>query len=72
MAKIKDIKGLEILDSRGNPTVAAAVVLDSGASGQAAAPSGASTGKYNRFLWIESELGADAVYGGRAAFPVLG
>ena len=27
--------------------------------------------KYNRLLWIESELGADAVYGGRAAFPVL-
>jgi len=44
MARIKDIRGLEILDSRGNPTVAASVVLDSGASGQAAAPSGASTG----------------------------
>ena len=44
MAKIKDIRGLEILDSRGNPTVAATVVLDSGASGHAAAPSGASTG----------------------------
>src|SRR5207253_812380 len=44
MAKIKDIRGLEILDSRGNPTVAATVVLDSGASGNAAAPSGASTG----------------------------
>jgi len=27
--------------------------------------------KYNRLLWIESELGADATYGGRAAFPVL-
>src|SRR5438046_5966017 len=44
VAKIKDIRGLEILDSRGNPTVAATVVLDSGASGHAAAPSGASTG----------------------------
>lgn len=44
VAKIKDIRGLEILDSRGNPTVAAAVVLDSGARGYAAAPSGASTG----------------------------
>ena len=44
MAQIKGIYGIEILDSRGNPTVAASVVLDSGASGYAAAPSGASTG----------------------------
>jgi enolase len=44
MAQIKGIHGIEILDSRGNPTVAASVVLDSGASGYAAAPSGASTG----------------------------
>jgi len=44
MSTIKDIRGTEILDSRGNPTVAATVVLDSGATGHAAAPSGASTG----------------------------
>ncbi|HSI48140.1 MAG TPA: phosphopyruvate hydratase [Ideonella sp.] len=44
MASITDIRGLEIIDSRGNPTVAATVTLDSGASGYAAAPSGASTG----------------------------
>jgi enolase len=44
MAKIQDIRGYEILDSRGNPTVAAAVVLDSGARGFAGVPSGASTG----------------------------
>ncbi|MDM0053973.1 phosphopyruvate hydratase [Variovorax sp. J22R115] len=44
MTTIKHIQGIEILDSRGNPTVAAAVVLESGASGFAAAPSGASTG----------------------------
>jgi enolase len=44
MTKIKHVHGIEILDSRGNPTVAATVVLDSGASGFAAAPSGASTG----------------------------
>jgi enolase len=44
MARIKDVRGIEILDSRGNPTVAATVVLDSGATGYAAAPSGASTG----------------------------
>lgn len=44
MARISHIQGLEILDSRGNPTVEATVVLDSGASGRAAVPSGASTG----------------------------
>jgi enolase len=44
MSKIKDVRGLEILDSRGNPTVEAEVVLDSGACGRAAVPSGASTG----------------------------
>lgn len=44
MSKIKQIKALEILDSRGNPTVEAEVVLTSGQSGCAAVPSGASTG----------------------------
>ena len=44
MSKIKDVSGLEILDSRGNPTVEAEVVLASGARGRAAVPSGASTG----------------------------
>jgi enolase len=44
MASIHQVRGLEILDSRGNPTVAAEVVLADGARGFAAAPSGASTG----------------------------
>ncbi len=44
MAKIKDIRGREILDSRGNPTVEVDVILESGARGSAAVPSGASTG----------------------------
>ena len=44
MSAIKDVVGLEILDSRGNPTVEAEVVLASGARGRAAVPSGASTG----------------------------
>jgi enolase len=44
MAKIIDIKGREVLDSRGNPTVEADVILDGGAAGSACAPSGASTG----------------------------
>src|SRR5438094_8714468 len=44
MATISKITGFEILDSRGNPTAAAEVVLADGARGFAAAPSGASTG----------------------------
>lgn len=44
MSKIVDIKGFEVMDSRGNPTVMAEVTLESGAVGSACAPSGASTG----------------------------
>ncbi|WP_020408268.1 phosphopyruvate hydratase [Hahella ganghwensis] len=44
MAEIVDIKGREVLDSRGNPTVEADVILKSGVIGTACAPSGASTG----------------------------
>jgi enolase len=46
MALIADIKAREILDSRGNPTVEVDVVLESGAFGRAAVPSGASTGSF--------------------------
>ena len=44
MGTIVDIKGFEVMDSRGNPTVMAEVILESGAVGSACAPSGASTG----------------------------
>ncbi|MCH8499602.1 MAG: phosphopyruvate hydratase [Marinobacter sp.] len=44
MTKIADIKAREVLDSRGNPTVEADVILESGVMGRACAPSGASTG----------------------------
>jgi enolase len=44
MATIKNIRAREILDSRGNPTLEADVLLDTGAFGRAAVPSGASTG----------------------------
>lgn len=44
MSIIADVRGFEVLDSRGNPTVMAEVSLDSGAVGSACAPSGASTG----------------------------
>jgi len=44
MSRITDVRGREIMDSRGNPTVEADVILDSGVLGRAAVPSGASTG----------------------------
>ncbi|MGQ9426740.1 phosphopyruvate hydratase [Gilvimarinus sp. F26214L] len=44
MTKIVEVKAFEVLDSRGNPTVNADVILESGAVGSACAPSGASTG----------------------------
>lgn len=44
--KIKSIKGREILDSRGNPTVEVEVRLESGVVGRASVPSGASTGEH--------------------------
>ncbi len=46
MTNICCVKGREILDSRGNPTVEAEVILESGAMGRAAVPSGASTGEH--------------------------
>ncbi len=46
MSAIVDIRGREILDSRGNPTVEAEVILETGAQGRAAVPSGASTGEH--------------------------
>ena len=45
MAKIKLVKGREIIDSRGNPTVEVDVILNDGSIGRAAVPSGASTGE---------------------------
>src|SRR5471030_900101 len=46
MTHIEEISAMEILDSRGNPTVEVTVVLDNGAAGRAAVPSGASTGSF--------------------------
>ena len=44
MSEISEVRAREILDSRGNPTVEVEVLLESGALGRAAGPSGASTG----------------------------
>ena len=44
--EISDVRAREILDSRGNPTIAVRVMLSDGTSEEAAAPSGASTGNH--------------------------
>lgn len=62
MTPIEDIRGREILDSRGFPTVEAEVRLEGGATGRAAVPSGASTGEYEA---VELRDGDPARYGGR-------
>ena len=62
MSAIVDVIAREILDSRGNPTVEADVVLESGVSGRAAVPSGASTGSKEA---VELRDGDAARYGGK-------
>ncbi len=62
MSKIIAVQGREILDSRGNPTVEADVILESGARGRAAVPSGASTGAREA---IELRDGDMNRYGGK-------
>ncbi|MEG1293418.1 MAG: phosphopyruvate hydratase [Clostridium sp.] len=58
--EIIEVKGREILDSRGNPTVEAEVTLENGAVGIAAVPSGASTGKFEA---VELRDGKDRYHG---------
>ena len=62
MAAIAHVIAREILDSRGNPTVEVDIVLDSGAVGRAAVPSGASTGAHEA---VELRDGDKARYGGK-------
>jgi enolase len=62
MSQIVEIRGREILDSRGNPTVEADVVLASGARGRGAVPSGASTGSREA---VELRDGDKARFGGK-------
>ncbi len=68
MASIADIIAREILDSRGNPTVEAEVILDSGASGRAAVPSGASTGAHEA---VELRDGDKSRYGGKGVLKAV-
>ena len=62
MSVIADVQAREILDSRGNPTVEADVILRSGAMGRAAVPSGASTGEREA---LELRDGDAKRYGGK-------
>src|SRR3954467_2568385 len=62
MSFIVDVSAREILDSRGNPTVEVEVVLESGAFGRAAVPSGASTGQFEA---VELRDGNAKRYGGK-------
>ncbi|NVK02089.1 MAG: phosphopyruvate hydratase [Oceanospirillaceae bacterium] len=69
MAKIVEIKGREVLDSRGNPTVEADVILEGGILGTACAPSGASTGSREA---LELRDGDKSRYLGKGVLKAVG
>jgi enolase len=69
MSAITEVKGREIIDSRGNPTVEAEVTLASGATGRAAVPSGASTGTREA---VELRDGDKTRYGGKGVSKAVG
>jgi enolase len=68
MSFIVDISAREILDSRGNPTIEVDVLLESGAFGRAAVPSGASTGAFEA---VELRDANDARYGGKGVLKAV-
>jgi enolase len=68
MAKIKQIKARQILDSRGNPTVECDVILEDGSLGRASVPSGASTGIYEA---VELRDGDPKSYGGLSVLQAV-
>jgi enolase len=68
MSAIVDIQAREILDSRGNPTVEVDVLLDDGAAGRAAVPSGASTGEHEA---LELRDGDKQRYLGKGVFKAV-
>jgi len=68
MDKISDIRAREILDSRGNPTLGVTVKLSNGASGYAAVPSGASTGKHES---LELRDGEKSRYRGKGVLKAV-
>ncbi len=68
MSAILDVFARQILDSRGNPTIEVDVVLESGARGRAAVPSGASTGAHEA---VELRDGDKKVYGGKGVLKAV-
>jgi len=68
MTQIELILAREILDSRGNPTVEADVILESGARGRAAVPSGASTGEHEA---LELHDGDKGRYAGKGVLKAV-
>jgi len=68
MSKIASVKGREILDSRGNPTVAVSITLESGVSASAMVPSGASTGEHEA---VELRDGDEKRYGGKGVLNAV-
>ncbi len=68
MSMIEQVRGREVLDSRGNPTVEVEVVLESGAAGRAIVPSGASTGTFEA---TEQRDGGDR-FGGKGVLQAVG
>ncbi|HRU07341.1 MAG TPA: phosphopyruvate hydratase, partial [Candidatus Brocadiia bacterium] len=68
MTTIAEIKGREILDSRGNPTIEVDVTLECGAMGRAAVPSGASTGEHEA---VELRDGDKARYLGKGVLKAV-
>ncbi len=68
MSTIESVAGIEVIDSRGNPTVEVVVTTDNGASGRALVPSGASTGQFEA---VELRDGGDR-YKGKGVLTAVG
>ena len=68
MSKITDVRAREILDSRGNPTIEAVVILETGHRGKAGVPSGASTGTHEA---VELRDGDKKRYGGKGVLKAV-
>jgi enolase len=68
MITITDVQAREILDSRGNPTVEAEIILSNGITGRAAVPSGASTGEHEAVELRDDEAGR---YGGKGVLDAV-
>jgi len=68
-SSIASVRAREIIDSRGNPTVEADVILDSGATFRAAVPSGASTGIYEALELRDKDANR---YGGKGCLAAVG